>query len=53
MKSINRPSKEQIREWLANRMQGHTPLPDTKQIRRELGWGYSRSACQCPIQKTT
>ena len=32
------PSKEQVRDWIGNRHSDHRPLPDIKQIRRELGW---------------
>ena len=40
MDSINRPTKEQVRSWLAQRRQGSQPLPDFEQIRRQLGWDY-------------
>jgi len=32
------PSKEAIRAWLAQRSICREPLPDTAQIKRELGW---------------
>lgn len=40
-KSTN-PSKEQVRDWLGQRQSDHRPLPDIKQIRRELGWGLRK-----------
>jgi hypothetical protein len=32
------PTKQQVREWMAQRHTDHQPLPDIKQIRRQLGW---------------
>jgi hypothetical protein len=40
MKSITRPTKEQIRAWFAERRQFSLPLPSGEQIRRQLGWKY-------------
>jgi hypothetical protein len=40
-KSAN-PSKEQVRDWIGRRSSDHRPLPDIKQIRRELGWGLRK-----------
>lgn len=31
-------NKELVREWLKRRCSNPAPLPDMKQIRRELGW---------------
>jgi len=31
-------NKELVREWLHRRRSNPTPLPEIKQIRRELGW---------------
>lgn len=42
-KSAN-PTKEQVRDWLEHRQADHRPLPDIKQIRRELGWGLRKQA---------
>ncbi len=39
METLNRPSKQQVRTWLTDRQNLHSPLPDIDQIRRELGWG--------------
>ncbi|CAN5408351.1 hypothetical protein BH11PSE11_BH11PSE11_00020 [soil metagenome] len=38
MNRIDQPSKQQVREWLSQRREAHTPPPDIAQIRRELGW---------------
>jgi hypothetical protein len=38
------PTKEQIRDWMAQRTAEHHPLPDIKQIRRELGWELNKAA---------
>ncbi len=38
MDSNVKPSKEQVRQWLASQVARHEPPPDIKQIRRELGW---------------
>lgn len=38
MDQSNRPSKEQVREWLLHRQVSSEALPDIDQIRRELGW---------------
>ncbi|WP_199688203.1 hypothetical protein [Noviherbaspirillum sedimenti] len=51
MENIHQPTKEQIREWLANRRKSPAPLPDAKQIRRQLGWEQNDHACQQPIQQ--
>jgi hypothetical protein len=32
------PTKEQVRDWLIHRQADPQPLPELKQIRRELGW---------------
>jgi hypothetical protein len=40
-KSI-RPTKEQVRDWIEHRHVDHRPLPDLKQIRRELGWDLNK-----------
>jgi L-amino acid N-acyltransferase YncA len=47
MKLIKRPTKEQIREWLAKRRRKHAPVPDIEQIRRQLGWTVSGSVEPC------
>ncbi|HEX8604871.1 MAG TPA: hypothetical protein VF774_19660 [Pseudoduganella sp.] len=41
MARINRPTKEQVRVWLAERRQHSLPLPSCEQIRSQLGWEYS------------
>lgn len=33
-----KPTKEQVRAWLAGRLAQPTPLPSLEQIRQELGW---------------
>lgn len=33
-----RPTKEQVRQWLTQRMARTEPLPDIEQIQRTLGW---------------
>lgn len=38
MNRSKHPTKEQVRDWLEHRYAEHKPLPDMKQIRRELGW---------------
>lgn len=34
----NKPSREQIREWLRQEIGQHRPPPDPVEIRRQLGW---------------
>lgn len=34
----SRPTKEQVRQWLMQRMARTEPLPDIEQIQRTLGW---------------
>jgi hypothetical protein len=41
MGTISRPSKEQIRRWLAERRVERAPLPDASQIRHALKWNTS------------
>jgi hypothetical protein len=43
MSTINSPTKQQVRDWLSQRLTQHKPLPDIKQIRRELGWDLLRT----------
>jgi hypothetical protein len=38
MSTMNYPTKQQVRDWLSQRLLQQKPLPDIKQIRRELGW---------------
>jgi len=38
MYQSKQPSKEQVRNWMAQRQSEHKPPPDPKQIRRQLGW---------------
>ncbi|HCY63758.1 MAG TPA: hypothetical protein DHV59_13220 [Oxalobacteraceae bacterium] len=35
---IRKPTKEQVRAWLARRQARPVPLPSLEQIRQELGW---------------
>lgn len=32
------PSKEQVREYLKQRQEAHSPPPNIEEIRRQLGW---------------
>jgi hypothetical protein len=32
------PTKELVRKWINRRQENPEPLPDIKQIRREVGW---------------
>lgn len=34
----SRPTKEQVRRWLTQRMARSEPLPGIEQIQRTLGW---------------
>lgn len=38
MSDTKRPTKEVVRGWLKKVIAEHRPIPDMKQIRRELGW---------------
>jgi hypothetical protein len=38
MAAYYKPPKEVIRKWQEERIKEHKPIPDMKQIRRELGW---------------
>ncbi len=33
-----KPTKEQVREFMARRVAAHTPPPSRDEIRRQLGW---------------
>lgn len=37
----SRPTKEQVRQWLIQRMARTEPLPEIEQIQRTLGWKAS------------
>lgn len=47
MDRIIQPDKEAIRDWMRQRRTRTLPLPDTEQIRRELGWKLVR-----PVRQT-
>jgi hypothetical protein len=38
MEKLQHPSKEQVREFMKHRQEEHSPPPDIKEIRRQLGW---------------
>lgn len=38
MENRIRPTKEQVRAWLAERRQAGQPPPNCEQIRRRMGW---------------
>jgi hypothetical protein len=39
MEKRSRPSKQQVRDWLAQRWEERTPLPNLEQVRFELQQG--------------
>lgn len=43
MNQPNRPTKEQVRQYLALRQQQHSPPPSIKEIRRQLGWDLAET----------
>lgn len=49
MAKLHHPTKEQVRNWMNHRHTDHHPLPDIKQIRRELGWGPVKIAAGCKL----
>lgn len=38
MNNANRPSKEQVRQWLQSRHNLRVPLPALDELRRQIGW---------------
>jgi hypothetical protein len=36
MTEVTKPTKEEVRQWMLN--QQKKPIPDQKEIRRQLGW---------------
>jgi hypothetical protein len=38
MAMLNRPSKQEVRDWIMHRHYTNDPLPDIAQIRCELGY---------------
>lgn len=38
MQTIKQPTKEQIRQFMAQRQAERKPPPSMKEIRRQLGW---------------
>lgn len=38
MEQKKQPGKEEVRQWLKNKLEERRPPPDPQQIRRELGW---------------
>lgn len=53
MASIIRPTKEQVRAWLAERRQHGLPLPSCEQIRSQLGWEYGMPDVRHPQSNRT
>lgn len=43
------PTKEQVRKWMQERRQQHTPPPTPEEIRRQLGWqlGPNNKRAEC------
>jgi len=41
---IARPTKEQVRTWMAERLARPVPLPSLEQIQRDLGWKVAATA---------
>ncbi len=39
MGTINKPSKEEVRNWLSRTIGTHQPPPSPERIREMLGWG--------------
>lgn len=39
MSTQQKPSKEQLRDWMFSRRVYRLPLPSIEEIRRQLGWG--------------
>lgn len=39
-----KPSKEQVREYMERRIESFTPPPSLKDIRRQLGWELAEQA---------
>lgn len=52
MDQTRQPSKEQVRQWLINRIGRRNPIPNIQQIRDELGWGKTKQACLAPSKVT-
>jgi hypothetical protein len=38
MSTVQKPTKESVRNWLQQRVTEHAPLPSLEEIRRQLGW---------------
>jgi hypothetical protein len=38
MPSTTHPSKEQVRQWMAERKERAAPPPSPEEVRRQLGW---------------
>lgn len=36
--SEHKPTKEQVREYLAERQRAHQPPPEINEIRKKIGW---------------
>jgi hypothetical protein len=44
MAQFSQPTKHQIRAYLVTRVESRKPLPDMKEIRRNLGWELVEAA---------
>lgn len=40
MEKVVKPTKEEVRAWLAERRRDSQPLPNCEEIREALGWKY-------------
>ena len=49
MDKLHHPTKEQVRQWLAERWQSQAPLPDAALIRCQLGWGEAPRRTNRPL----
>ena len=50
MNQPTRPTKEQVRDYMALRRQQHTPPPPLKEIRRQLGWDLVETPRDKPLR---
>jgi hypothetical protein len=49
MKNLKQPTKEQVRQFMAQRQAEHKPPPSMKEIRRQLGWDLTGVARHCQV----
>jgi hypothetical protein len=47
MYAMNKPTPQQVRDWMKQRQINHRALPTPEEIRRQLGWNLINKGAEC------